>query len=203
MARRTAIVSVLIVAALAGVWTVFSFGPRWYGSRPAATQIQPAPAAPSGPERKIKATLYYVSEDGLALVGTEREVPFADPIDAQARRIVEAQLSEPPAPLASAVPAGTTLQSLFMTERGDAFVDLSADVTTRHPGGALNELFTVYAVVNALTVNLPAIARVQILVNGKEVDTLAGHVDLRHPLQKNLKWLAIPAIPAIPPEETR
>jgi len=30
---------------------------------------------------------------------------------------------------------------------------------------------------------------VQILVEGKEVDTLAGHVDLRHPLQKNLKWV--------------
>jgi hypothetical protein len=50
-------------------------------------------------------------------------------------------------------------------------------------------LFTIYAIVNALTVNLPAITRVQILVDGKEVDTLAGHVDLRHPLQKNLKWV--------------
>jgi hypothetical protein len=38
-------------------------------------------------------------------------------------------------------------------------------------------------------VNLPAITRVQILVDGKEVDTLAGHVDLRHPLQQNLKWV--------------
>ena len=43
--------------------------------------------------------------------------------------------------------------------------------------------------VDALTVNLPAITRVQILVDGKEVDTLAGHVDLRHPLQKNLQWI--------------
>jgi hypothetical protein len=25
-------------------------------------------------------------------------------------------------------------------------------------------------------------------VAGREVDTLAGHVDLRRPLQKNLKW---------------
>jgi spore germination protein GerM len=203
MARRTAIVSVLIVAALAAVWAVFSVAPRWYGSRPATTTLEPPPAATNAPERKIKATLYYVSEDGLTLVGSEREVPFVDQIDGQARRIVEAQLSEPPAPLASAIPAGTTLRSLFMTERGDAFVDLSADVTTKHPGGALNELFTVYAVVNALTVNLPSIARVQILVNGKEADTLAGHVDLRHPLQKNLKWLASPASPATPPEETR
>jgi hypothetical protein len=68
-------------------------------------------------------------------------------------------------------------------------VDLSADARLRHTGGALDELFTIYTIVNALTVNLPAITRVQILVDGKEVDTLAGHVDLRHPLQKNLKWV--------------
>ena len=40
-----------------------------------------------------------------------------------------------------------------------------------------------------LTVNLPAITHVQILVDGKEVDTLAGHVDLRHPLAKSLEWV--------------
>ena len=200
MTRRAAVVSVLIVAVLAAVWAVVSIGSRWYGSRTAPAAPAQQAATPAAPERKIKATIYYVSQDGLALVGAEREVPFAEPIDAQARRIVEAQLGTPPAPLASAIPAGTTLKSLFITERRDAFVDLSAEVTTKHPGGALNELFTVYAVVDALTVNLPSILRVQILVNGKEVDTLAGHVDLRHPLQKNLKWLAAPASP---PAETR
>jgi Sporulation and spore germination len=78
-----------------------------------------------------------------------------------------------------------------VSERGEAFVDFSKEITSQHTGGALDELFTVYAVVNALTVNLPAITRVQILIDGKEADTLAGHVDLRHPLQKNLTWTAL------------
>jgi hypothetical protein len=30
---------------------------------------------------------------------------------------------------------------------------------------------------------------VQLLIDGKEVDTLAGHVDLRNPLSKNLSWV--------------
>ena len=125
----------------------------------------------------------------MSLVGVQREVPFGEPVDEQARRIIEAQLGSAPAPLSSAVPEATTLRSLFLSDKGTAFVDLSADARTRHTGGALDELFTIYAIVNALTVNLPAITRVQILVEGKEVDTLAGHVDLRHPLQKNLKWV--------------
>ncbi len=133
--------------------------------------------------------MYYVSEDGLSLAGVKREVPFGESVVEQARRIIEAQLGPAPPPLASAIPDGTTLRALFLTERGDAFVDLSADVSTKHTGGSLDELFTVYTIVDALTVNLPAITRVQILVDGKEVDTIAGHVDLRHPLQTSLKWV--------------
>jgi hypothetical protein len=191
MSRRVAVVAALAVAGLAAVWLIFARAPGWTSAGTPA--VSPAATAAAIPERKIKATLYYVSEDGLSLVGAEREVPFGDPIVEQARRIVEAQLGQAPAPLASAIPAGTTLHGLFITERGDAFVDLSGDVTTRHLGGALDELFTVYVIVDALTVNLPAITRVQILIDGKEADTLAGHVDLRHPLHKNLTWVTAPA----------
>ena len=125
----------------------------------------------------------------MSLVGVQREVPFGETVLDQAKQIVTSQLAVAPGPLVSAIPPETTMRALYLTERGDAFVDLSADARTRHSGGALDELFTVYTIVNALTTNLPAVKRVQILIEGKEVDTLAGHVDLRHPLQKNLKWV--------------
>lgn len=156
------------------------------GAGPAASASSTAEA----PERRITATLYYISEDGLSLVGAPRELPYGEGVLDQARHILEAQLGPAPAPLASAIPEGTTLRALYVTERGEAFVDLSREARTNHRGGALDELFTVYAIVDALTVNLPAITRVQILVDGSEVDTLAGHVDLRHPLRKNLQWIA-------------
>src|SRR5205814_9718699 len=92
-------------------------------------------------------------------------------------------------PLLSAVAPGTRLRALFVTERGDAYVDLSREVAAAHTGGSLDELLTVYTIVNALTANLPAVSAVQVLVDGKEVDTLAGHVDLRRPLAKNLAWV--------------
>ena len=62
----------------------------------------------------------------------------------------------------------------------------SGDAISAHPGGTLTELLTVYTIVDALTVNLPGVQSVQILIDGKEVPTLAGHVDLRQPLAKNL-----------------
>lgn len=190
MNRRTMLVAAIVVAAVAVVWILVSSARQWRAA-PAPAATPTADAVPAGPQRKINATLYYVSEDGLSLPGIQREIPFGEPIVEQARRIVEAQLAEAPAPYLSAVPAGTSLRALFIGERGEAFVDLSGDVRTKHPGGALDELFTTYAIVNAITVNLPAITRVQILIDGKEADTLAGHVDLRHPLRKNLTWTAL------------
>jgi len=189
MSRRVLVIGAIVLMAIAGSWWLVRTIANRRGSTTAATAPAAAPATTATAARKITATLYYVSEDGMNLVGAQREVPYGETVLDQAREIVIAQLAPPPDPLASAIPASTTLRTLYLTERGDAFVDLSADARTKHTGGALDELFAVYAIVNALTTNLPAIVRVQILIDGKEVDTLAGHVDLRHPLQKNVKWV--------------
>ena len=193
MTRRAILGGIGFVLAAVVVWyLLFVAVPRWYRSGDTADTATPAPAtAATDPatQKKITATLYFVAPDGLSLVPAQREVPFGEPVVEQARRIIETQLAVSAAPLLSAVPAGTTLRALYISDRGDAFVDLSADVTTKHPGGSMDEILTVYTIVNALTVNLPAITRVQILVDGKEVDTLAGHVDLRNPLAKNLAWV--------------
>jgi spore germination protein GerM len=136
--------------------------------------------------RKIKARLYYVSTDGTRLVGVDREVSYSEGPTALAQQIVNAQLAPVPAGLVSAIPLGTTLRALYLDDKGDVFVDLSKEASTGHPGGSQNELLTIYTIVNALTANLPAVKSVQLLVDGKQVDTLAGHIDLRKPFQKNV-----------------
>ena len=185
----------LAVAALAGGWLLFVSLPASYGPESTAlTAFEDEVTVTVDVDQldtshPVTATLFYVSEDGMRLVGVEQEVRSGKTTTEQARRIAERQLSGAPPPLASAVPAGTTLRAIFVTPQGDAFVDLSREVSIGHPGGSLEELFTVYAIVNALTMNMPDITAVQILVEGREVDTLAGHVDLRHPLGKNLEWV--------------
>lgn len=174
-----------VIGALLAVGVV-AWGVSWMlerlleAPRPVERAEEP-PAAPA--TAHITATLFYVSPDGAALVPTRQEVPLAQTVAEQGRLILAAELDNaPPATLASAVPEGTRLRAFYVSERGDAFVDLSPEVSSAHPGGSQAELLTVYALVNAVTANLPAVRRVQILVNGKDVDTLAGHVDLRRPL---------------------
>ena len=190
--RRTAGIIVLTILASTLVWLIFVGLPRWYGRQPQPAGSAAAPVVPLKPGRKIKARLFYVAVDGSTLVGMERDVPYGEGSVAQAKAIIDAQLAAAPEPFVSAVPPGTRLRALFIAG-GDAFVDLSGDLMSAHPGGSLNEMLTVYTLVDALTVNLPAVTAVQLLVDGREIETLAGHVDLRRPLAQNLASVAEPA----------
>ncbi len=198
--RLAGIAGVLVLAAALG-WLLFVGLPRW--TRPVAppedlvvTRAPEPAAAPATP--RIKARLFYLTADGMRLQPTEQEVEFGATTTAQARRLIEAQLLPPQPPLVSAVPAGTTLKELFLTDRGDAYVDLSAELANNHTGGSLDEILTVYTLVSALTENLPSITHVQILIDGHEVDTLAGHMDLRRPLARATEWIETPPPPAAP-----
>jgi len=187
MKRHTVTLIALVVAIVAV--TVVTLVVVAVRRRPVRSDTSVTTPAASGSQvfgRKIKARLYYVSMDGTRLTGVDREVSYSEGSTALAQQIVNAQLAPVPAGLVSAIPLGTTLRALYLNEKGDVFVDLSKEVSTAHPGGSQNELLTIYAIVDALTANLPAVKSVQLLVDGKQVDTLAGHVDLRKPFQKNL-----------------
>ena len=186
MRGRLIAVAVAVALVAFAVTAIVTVGIRSRASRPPtqapASAVRPAASTPG---RKIKARLYYVSADGARLTGVDREVAYADGAAGQAQEIVNAQLSAVAAPLVSAIPPGTMLRALYLTNKGEAFVDLSKEVSTAHTGGTQDELLTIYAIVDALTSNLPAVTSVQLLVDGKEVDTLAGHIDLRRPLAQN------------------
>lgn len=185
MTRAFFVASVGAATAVIVGWLLVSriWGPE---SPPSSSSATPGATADSTPGRRIRANLFVLSEDGTQLVSQEREVAFANETAEQARFLLEEQLKAPADSLATAIPEGTYLRAVYVTDRGEAFVDLSIDVSTKHTGGSLDELLTVYTIVNALAVNLPSIASVQILIEGHEVDTLAGHIDLRQPLRKNL-----------------
>ena len=180
-----------------GVWLVVAKLPRLLtstGDTPpaAAATAKPAPGAPGAPgeARKIHATLFYVAETGDELVPVSHEVPYGSTPGEQAREIVRGAAPGGARRACSrrsrrARPCGRSI-----SRRAARRMWTSARRSrSNHHGGSLDEILAVYAIVNALTVNLADITSVQILVDGKEVDTLAGHVDLRIPLTRSLKWV--------------
>jgi hypothetical protein len=190
MNRRRTLTVIAVVALAVGVWWVLFIAlPRWTAPRPAA----PAPPeVRTEPTARIRARLFHLAGDGLRLQPVDSEVPFGDGTLEQGRQLALALLQPAPAPFVSVIPPGTTLKGFYLSPQGVAFVDLSTEASRAHPGGSLAEIFTVYSVVNTLTDNLPAIAAVQLLIDGRQVDTLAGHVDVRRPLLKDLRWTELP-----------
>lgn len=155
--------------------------------RDAAPVMETASAAPgTAPGAHIRATVFYIAPSGSRLSRTVREIALAETAEAQGSEVVNVALQAPRAPLLPAVPAGTTLRGFYIGDDGDAFVDLGGDGLKTAGGGTTAESLAVYAIVNTVTANLPAVKRVQILIDGTEVDTLAGHLDLRRPLSPSM-----------------
>jgi hypothetical protein len=181
--RRILPAAVGVVLLILIAWGVTSLLERLTIRRVVDAPVTATPPPPAESPH-IAATLFYAAASGDALIPVRREVPLAEGVVAQGRQIVMAQLQPATDPYVSAIPPGTTLRAFYVTDKGDAFVDLSG-ISKSHPGGSLTELLTVQSLVNAVTANLPAVQRVQILVDGNEVDTIAGHVDVRRPLTRD------------------
>ena len=132
-------------------------------------------------ERRIRITLYLVGRSGKTLALEDREIALADSVQEQAKQVVRELLSGSRQGLSSPLPRGVKLRELFITPQGLAFVDFSQELISNHVGGTAAEELTVYSLSNTLIANFPAVKSVQFLVEGREVATLAGHLDLTIP----------------------
>jgi len=79
---------------------------------------------------------------------------------------------------ARALAAGAEVHDIYLVDPGLAVLDLNAAFVNTQTSGILAEELTVLSIVQTLASNIPGIARVKILVDGKERETLAGHLDL-------------------------
>ena len=75
---------------------------------------------------------------------------------------------------------------------GTASLDFSKGLLADHPGGSMPELLTVYGLADTLAENFPYVRQVRILVDGKPVPSIKGHVDLRRPVQADFNYTRPP-----------
>jgi hypothetical protein len=171
---------------LVGLWLV-TLVPGWLSRDPNVSA--PATPADTSSGRRIQATLFYVSDDGSDLMPVARDVSYGATPAEQAREILDGPGPPGARRLRLGDSGGTAIRSVFLGPKGELYVDLSPDGLVGHVSGSLDEALAVFAIVNAVTVNLPDVKAVQILVDGKEVDSLAGHIDLREPLGRADGWI--------------
>jgi hypothetical protein len=152
---------------------------------------------PTDPPMAVK--IFFPSVVGEPLLLAEDHTIFQSAeIENRARQVLQ-KLQEGPKTdtMFPSLPKDTKIQDLFVSMEGIAYIDFPNTISTNHPGGVLNEMATIYSIVNSLTYNLPEVKQVKILIGGTEKETLAGHTLLLLPLSVDLSITDVP-----PPEET-
>jgi spore germination protein GerM len=135
----------------------------------------------SGPTINYK--LYFPSPEDGYLRAEPREISIvSDPVN-QMGLVVGELIRGPHTGLVPTFPEDTRVKNIFVDHSGIAYVNFTREIQTGFPGGAWTETLTIYSLTNTLSLNFEDIDRVQILVEGREVETLAGHIDTSEPFK--------------------
>ncbi len=137
---------------------------------------------------RIQVKLYVLASSGRELATETEEILYSSSLQQQAKEVINLLLRR-----SGAIPRGVSLRELFITSQGVAYLDLSQEVVSNHPGGSSAEQLTVFSLSQTLIANFPAVKTVKILVEGREVQTLAGHLDLTIPYGRAPLYLQPPS----------
>jgi len=148
-----------------------------YGEEVARTRLSEA-ALQSNTAPQETATLYFPSYDQGALVAEQRPVSWAKADTDRIRQVLLALIEGSHQGYSRGLPASVRIRAVFLATDGTAYLDFESEGLEDLATGISSECLAVYSVVDSLAANIPAVKKVRILLQGKEVDTLDGHADL-------------------------
>ncbi|SEM45518.1 Sporulation and spore germination [Syntrophus gentianae] len=143
-----------------------------------------------GSKEKQAITLYFSDANERFLVPEKRFVPKKESPAQQAAEIVKALLEGSKTGKVNTFPPKVILKDAKIENNSKISVSFSKNLVQDHPGGSASEMATVYSLTNSLTANIPQIKAVKILIEGREVDSLKGHISLKQPFSFNREYLA-------------
>jgi hypothetical protein len=143
----------------------------------AAADLQPVAPPPTGPTETV--TLYIADDATGVLRARSVQIPLPGGRQQRAEELLRALLRVYQQPgAAHPLAAAADVRSIYLVDPGGAVIDVNAAFADQHRSGILSEQLTVNSLVETLAANVPGVQRVNILVEGKTRETLAGHADL-------------------------
>ncbi len=74
--------------------------------------------------------------------------------------------------------ASAEIRDVYFVDPGMAVIDINSALADGQTSGILAEELTLVSIIQTLSINVPGLIKVKFLVDGKERETLAGHIDL-------------------------
>ena len=191
--RSVAIATVCLASGL-GLTMLFLVGPPpgLAGPEPGPAEpditpvLEPTPAPAevdfTAAQNRIPIRLFFLDGSKRGLREETREIFETRGQASRAKQALAQLLAGPQDPaLLPVLPTDARLTELFLDGHGEAVVDLTPEVAT--PAGVGEELLSIAAIALTLSRNFPDIERMRLLVGGREVVTLRGHISLEYPLR--------------------
>jgi hypothetical protein len=169
-----------VLAALAvglGVYVVHLKRKVARDAQAATEQLSVAPVG-NGPPEAV--TLFVANDADGTLKKTQLSVALPSERSERDRAVLRTLMAQYLKPASShPIGSGADIRQVYLMGEDTAIVDTNSSFADSHPSGVLAEELTVASLIGTLNANDNRIAKVKILVNGQERDTLAGHADLR------------------------
>lgn len=125
------------------------------------------------------AIIYFSDQQERFLMPEKRYVVKEEDTAAQAEVIVKALLEGSKEGLVNTFPAGVTLKDVEVDDSGTALVNFNENLMQLHPGGSTAEMASIYSLTNSITENVAGIKKVKILMEGRELSSIKGHISTR------------------------
>lgn len=183
------IMAIVLIAAGGGyLWFRMAEAPQ---AVPTGQQEAQTTAPAARPDEPFMATLFVPGDGGLGTMAVA--VRRHPEVQLQAREAVAALLAADQGRQAPVL-KDLRLRSLYLDASWTATIDLSAASPNQKEirASAEDELLAVYALVNTLTQNFPEVRQVRLLMDGREAQTLAGHIDLSRAYVKRTDLVKVP-----------
>lgn len=134
----------------------------------------------------VEVVLYFSDDQAMYLVPEKRNISIGEGASDEvlAASIIKELIAGPKnKELYATIPAEAKILSVKIKD-GVASADFSEELQSKHWGGSSGEGMTLNSIANTLT-ELDSIDKVQLLIEGKKVESLAGHADTTVPLERN------------------
>ncbi len=152
------------------------------------------PGAPSAgtpitnpePKHTIELTLYFCDDQAMKVLPEKRTVEVTeDKAQMPLEKLAVLELLKGPQDehLRKTLPPEAELLSVKVEDRV-AILDFSKEFQTKHWGGSAGETMTIDSLVYTLT-EIEGIDKVQVLIEGKVIESLAGHYTWSEPFSKS------------------
>jgi hypothetical protein len=176
-ARQLIIATVLLLLTAIGLG-IYAWRVQKRAGIPApASYAGPVAPPTSGPTEQV--TLYVADDASGTIQPQPASIPLPQDRQQRAREIIRALMGVYLSKSSThPITPGSDIRDVYLINPGLAVLDMNSTFADGHRSGVLVEDLTIASLVKTISENVPGILRVQILVNGQERDTLAGHADL-------------------------